>query len=436
MSRLFDSDVNLDSIARVINSLDPVNPQDLVTLNWATVNAVELVFNTFASFPVTGNTTKLYIATDTNIAYRWTGSAYVSISAAAQGSKGDIQFRGNTAGSFASASSSRLSWDDNKTSLQIGVSPSATLADALITSTKSTNSFTQTIIQNLSGGTQASADLVCNNDLGTDTNYYVDLGINSSGFSDPSQPFSGPNDAYLYSQDGSLTIGTNTTGKNLIFHTGGFAATNERMRIIDNATQKDSLISLSSHLRWLNDTTANRPTTPLAGTVRYNTTQAKFEGYENGSWQNFMPYDYRTTTTQASTSTTYANITQLQSVSLPVGNYKFKAVIKFQTAATTTGIGLRFSNNSATVSDILAMWTIPIGVDLAANNTLFATQRTVTDNILGTSVGAASTNYAAFVEGIFTISVAGTVGLQFRTEVSGSSATIGSNSYLSIEGIV
>ena len=174
--------------------------------------------------------------------------------------------------------------------------------------------------------------------------------LNSSGFSDPSQPFSGPNDAYLYSQDGSLTIGTNTTGKNLIFHTGGFVATNERMRIIDNATQKDSLISLSSHLRWLNDTTANRPTTPLAGTVRYNTTQAKFEGYENGSWQNFMPYDYRTTTTQASTSTTYANITQLQSVSLPVGNYKFKAVIKFQTAATTTGIGLRFSNNSATVS--------------------------------------------------------------------------------------
>ena len=152
MSRLFDSDVNLDSIARVINSLDPVNPQDLVTLNWATVNAVELVFNTFASFPVTGNTTKLYIATDTNIAYRWTGSAYVSISAAAQGSKGDIQFRGNTAGSFASASSSRLSWDDNKTSLQIGVSPSATLADALITSTKSTNSFTQTIIQNLKIG--------------------------------------------------------------------------------------------------------------------------------------------------------------------------------------------------------------------------------------------------------------------------------------------
>lgn len=39
-----------------------------------------LEYNNLASFPVTGETGKIYVAKDTNITYRWSGSAYVEIS--------------------------------------------------------------------------------------------------------------------------------------------------------------------------------------------------------------------------------------------------------------------------------------------------------------------------------------------------------------------
>ena len=38
-----------------------------------------LEFANFASFPVTGETSKIYLALDTNLQYRWTGSVYVQI---------------------------------------------------------------------------------------------------------------------------------------------------------------------------------------------------------------------------------------------------------------------------------------------------------------------------------------------------------------------
>ena len=434
MPRKFDTDIDLDSVGRIINSLDPVNPQDLTTRSWVITNAIELSFSTFALFPVTGVTTNLYIATDTNVIYRWSGTAYVSLgpAGAAAGAKGDIQFRGNTAGSF--ANDANLNWDVNKTSLQVGSAPSSAVADALVTQAKNVNSFVQSIIQNTNGGNKSSADLVVMNDLGTDTSYYGDFGINSSSFSDVSAPLSLPNDTYLYSENGNLTIGTDTPGKYLLFHTGGYSLTCERMRIVDAVAAKDAQIKLGSHLLLLSDTTANRPTTPVNGTLRYNSSTNKFEGYENATWKNLISdsYFYRVTTLQSSTSTAYANITQLTSVSLAIGNYKFRALIKFQTAATTTGIGLKFNVGTAVVSDIMALWNIPTGVDGATNNMYVATQRAVGDTILGTAVGAANTNYTAVVDGFFTVSTAGTVTIQLRSEVNASSVTVGVGSYLEI----
>jgi len=38
-----------------------------------------LEFNTFANFPTTGETGKMYVAKDTNMVYRWTGTAYIGI---------------------------------------------------------------------------------------------------------------------------------------------------------------------------------------------------------------------------------------------------------------------------------------------------------------------------------------------------------------------
>lgn len=206
----------------------------------------------------------------------------------AAGDKGWVQYRGNTIGSF--DANIELKWNATKLALTIGDDPGGTLNNLVLAMTRSINSYIQATIQNRSSGTQASCDLVVENNLGTDETYYGDFGINSSGYQDNAYPLSLENDTYLYCTGGNLTVGTADrqfgTGslKDLIMHTGGFMLDNERVRLIDAVLKKDAVIKLSAVLRFDNGTTADRPTTPLAGMCRYNTTTNAFEFYENGVW--------------------------------------------------------------------------------------------------------------------------------------------------------
>ncbi len=94
------------------------------------------------------------------------------------------------------------------------------------------NNYLQLNIQNRSSGDVASSDLVATANNGTETTNYVDLGINSSGFTNTTYPIiGGANNAYLYSTGNDFVIGNGTLSRNLLFFTGGFAAANERMRI-------------------------------------------------------------------------------------------------------------------------------------------------------------------------------------------------------------
>jgi hypothetical protein len=100
------------------------------------------------------------------------------------------------------------------------------------------NSYAQIVEQNLSTGTAASTDFIATSDNGTDTAFYVDLGINGSNF-DNSNPINSlgtstdKNDAYLYIQGnlsntsspgGNLTVGVNTPGRVIKFIAGGGTA--------------------------------------------------------------------------------------------------------------------------------------------------------------------------------------------------------------------
>ena len=68
----------------------------------------------------------------------------------------------------------------------------------------------QTILQNKSGTTGASTNYVLSNDLGTDSTYYGEFGMNSSVFSSgtPSDFFSINNGVYFSGHDGDLTYGS------------------------------------------------------------------------------------------------------------------------------------------------------------------------------------------------------------------------------------
>jgi hypothetical protein len=73
----------------------------------------------------------------------------------------------------------------------------------------SVDSFNQLIIQNTSTGTNASANLVVNNNQSTDTIFYGELGMNSSNFSGTGA-LGAPNAVYVASTSAPLVLGTTT----------------------------------------------------------------------------------------------------------------------------------------------------------------------------------------------------------------------------------
>lgn len=80
-------------------------------------------------------------------------------------------------------------------------------ANPLMALESAVNSYNQSLIQNSSAGTQASSDIIVNNDQSTDTTFYGDYGINSSNYTG-SGSISLPNAVYLYSAGGDLVLGT------------------------------------------------------------------------------------------------------------------------------------------------------------------------------------------------------------------------------------
>lgn len=123
-----------------------------------------------------------------------------------------------------------------------GTNPEKLLVDGgtttsynLISARGSINNYLQLNIQNKSAGNTASSDVVATADNGTETANFIDMGINSSGFTNTSYPIiGGINNAYLYSTGNDFVIGNATSGRNLRFFTGGYTNAAERMRIDGN----------------------------------------------------------------------------------------------------------------------------------------------------------------------------------------------------------
>lgn len=109
--------------------------------------------------------------------------------------------KSNITGSTANAS-------DNQT-LVLGT-PLYTPGAFLEQMTGTSSTFLQSIRTNISGSSSSSTDVVASNDISTDTTYYIDMGINSSGYTGTGS-FSLPSASYLIGASGDLVIGTYTS---------------------------------------------------------------------------------------------------------------------------------------------------------------------------------------------------------------------------------
>ncbi|HLZ85755.1 MAG TPA: hypothetical protein VKQ52_00890 [Puia sp.] len=184
------------------------------------------------------------------------------------------------------------------------------------------NNYLQLNIQNKNSGTSASSDLVATADNGNETTNYVDLGMNSSGYS-ASGITGGADNAYLYSAANDFVIGNSTSGKNLIFFTGGTATTNERMRIASGGNVGINNASPAATL-------------DVAGTVKIGTAGTALNSvirFTNQSVTDNVAFNYNQTRTESLTLT---------------GVSQYATVIVNPRSSLPTGLGIAFSYASAT----------------------------------------------------------------------------------------
>jgi hypothetical protein len=102
------------------------------------------------------------------------------------------------------------------------------------------NSFAQFYAQNLNDGTSASTDIVAYNDLGDGSVNFIDMGINSSNYTDAVYPIFTPGSGYVYNDGGELIIGSATD--DVLLFAGGVATTDWAARI-DKTTKNITTVA-------------------------------------------------------------------------------------------------------------------------------------------------------------------------------------------------
>jgi hypothetical protein len=142
----------------------------------------------------------------------------------------------------------------------------------------------------------------------------------------------------------------------------------------------------------------------------------------------YLPLYTVTNATQTTTSVTYANVTQLTTGTLAIGTYELISNCVAQSAANNTGMGFRLAEATATVTTCYIKWLLP----LTATSNYVYDQTSVTTNLVSTTTAAANTDYIARGSGIFTVTAAGTVAIQIRTENAGVAVTLQPGSFLKL----
>jgi hypothetical protein len=95
------------------------------------------------------------------------------------------------------------------TTLSVGTTPGYNIPNNLASFVSTVNSYNQLVIQNKSNGTSASANLVVNNDVSSDSANYGEIGMNSSTFSG-SGALNAANAVYVAAHTAPLVLGTVT----------------------------------------------------------------------------------------------------------------------------------------------------------------------------------------------------------------------------------
>jgi len=136
------------------------------------------------------------------------------------------------------------------------------LSGAIAQLTGSSNLYIQASLQNISPN--GSGDLVVTADNGTDTTYYIDVGVAGSNYIFEADTLNQPDDGYIImvgdgetDPGGNLSIGTLTPGKNIKFFQGELSEANVPVKIMYDT----GLVLTNKPLTFADGTTQNSAVT-------------------------------------------------------------------------------------------------------------------------------------------------------------------------------
>jgi hypothetical protein len=163
---------------------------------------------------------------------------------------------------------------------RLGIATSTHYPSSILTMASSSASYLQAILKNTSVTASSSADFVLDNASSTDTSFFLNLGYNGTGFSQPATwTINGARDGYLYVDGGNLSLGVSSSTKYLNFFTGGTLLANERMRIDANGNVAIGTTSASSRLDIHGTTTG----AGISFQVSNSASNVKYSIYDSGS---------------------------------------------------------------------------------------------------------------------------------------------------------
>lgn len=170
-----------------------------------------------------------------------------------------------------------------------------------------------------------------------------------------------------------------------------------------------------------------------AGTYSVVTVDAKGRVVSGSNSGSLVRYSYSTTATATSTTSTYTTVAELTTEQLTTGLYSFRFLGIMQSGGTTNGVGVRITNDSATLSTCRAKWAVSQGANGAVNMNFEYDQLTNTTNITSASVQAANTPFIVAGSGILRVTTPGTIAIQIRSELNNNSASLLADSILIVE---
>jgi len=235
----FDSSGNLklpsnNSVIQYNNGIDILNDinSNSITANVGTFNTI---YGTIGTASQTGITT---IGTLTGLAVSGTTNT-TTLQVSGNATIGNLIVTGNSTiiGNITQISGNSGQFFGNAATgfnaLYTGIAAGYTaLQQTIVQSSGNYNDYVQINLENINSGNAATGDYIVTADNGTDSTYFVDMGIASSNFDGLSPNIVGnsvrANDAYLYTlgngagnQGGNLIIGAGTSGKVIKFIAGG-----------------------------------------------------------------------------------------------------------------------------------------------------------------------------------------------------------------------